>query len=305
MTLLLTDVSTAGIAMISDSLIAWVNPCSGHFTGRKECHQKLFKVDQPLFKCGVSFWGTFGEVPDFEAWLKGKTKNTQAQTVSEFAEELAVSLNKQSGKVVPHPMGIHIAGYGFWSDYSWAPFFYHVHNGHTVGSLVLEGTNKIAIARTGSAHVPDQPRTLEEGRRRNVVAHHKGEAVVTFSETKEDRRPFKAHQDFPDPSETVEKNRETLKAGYLTTNGDYFRVTLRRELEQLISRRDPQAPRPPTPSEEGYIEKQLAWMIHGAELIKRDVATEGEHLRFDGPYQELALESAGFLVARGPHFAQV
>lgn len=310
MTLLLTEVSTHGIAMISDTKVIWVNKVSGLIDPAypPRYQRKLFKLP-PLgsikLSGAVSYWGAFGliiEDPvEFENWIGGMAQFTQATSLMGFAEELAEALNVRcSGKILAQPVGFHLAGYDRWHDIFPRPTFIHVHNGHLHQSLTLDSKNYVAVAPTGSANL-ENPVTWNEGMLRKIVAHHTGKAFIVSEQKAATRGPFSVHRDFPDMVKSDAENRRVLDNGYLTANGDYFRVTIKREREALDVQRDKMPAALPA-TDPGYPDQRLAWMVASAQAIEKEVKQEGAIQWFGGSYQELMFNMSEFKVARGLGF---
>lgn len=296
--------------MISDTKVMWVKIDSGRIdTAYRPVNQrKLFKL--PPLGCmklsgAVSYWGAFGLIIqdplEFESWIGGMAQFTQATSLMEFAEELRDALNTRcAGKILDQPVGFHVAGYDRWHDIFPQPTFIHVHNGHLHQSLTLDTKNIVAVAPTGSANV-ENPVTWNEGMLRKIVAHHTGKAFILAEQKAAPRGPFAVHHDFPDMSKSDAENRKVLDSGYLTANGDYFRVTIKREREALDVQRD-KLPAGLPATDPAYLEQRLTWMVSSAQDIEEDVKREGGIQWFGGSYQELAFERYGFKIERGLGF---
>ena len=194
MTLVLTEVSSVGIAMAADSAITKL------FQG------KVVEVDQqgwlkllpvPTISAGISYWGMIGAVTPtrFDNWLRRVIGSGSYSDLPSFADCLANALNHAChGKPLAEDqdVGIHVAGYSEWSDGVKRPVFFHVHNGNA-GMLVHYERD-------------------EEGR---VVA-------VCPEWVSDPRKLFEKHQDFPTRAISLEENLAFLQRGYLTRNGEYF-----------------------------------------------------------------------------------
>lgn len=194
MTLVLTELSDAGIAMAADSAIT------------KLRRGKVVEVDQQgwlkllrvsSIRAAVSYWGMVGAVTraQFDIWLKRVINSSNYADLMSFADHLANALNDAChGKPLAEgqDVGIHVAGYSKWSDGIKRPVFFHVHNGH--GRMVIH---------------------YEKDRLNRIVAVHP-------KWVPEPRKLFEKHQDFPKTSKSVEENLEILRSVYLTRNGEYF-----------------------------------------------------------------------------------
>jgi hypothetical protein len=198
MTLVLTDISKVGVAMVADSAITYLNPDGTVKQIDQRGWPKLFKV--PFITAAVSYWGCVGCVvrnERFYEWLQRKINDTTRYSdLHSFADYLAAELNAAcNGRPLKDGecVGVHVAGFADWQDGESRPFFYHVHNGH--------GDTKIR-------HLVD-PKTDQI-------------LKVIPKWDPEPRKLFEKHQDFPKNEKTLEENVETLNDGYITRNGDYF-----------------------------------------------------------------------------------
>jgi len=194
MTLVLTELSNAGIAMATDSAIT------------KLSQGKVIEVDQQGWSkllpvssitAAISYWGTIGAVTkmQFDIWLKRVIDSERYTDLESFADHLANALNDAChGKPLAEgqDVGIHVAGYSQWSDGHRRPVFFHVHNGHGLYDPQREWD--------------------EEGR---LIA-------VRPKWVSEPRKLFEKHQDFPKMGKTLEENLAILQNGYITHNGAYF-----------------------------------------------------------------------------------
>jgi hypothetical protein len=189
MTLVLTEVSKRGIAMVTDSAISRLR--RGRLeTVDQQQWKKLFKVES--IRAGISYWGSIGYINSrFDDWLEQKIKNGPYRDLPSLADYLATEMNKAvNNKPIPAPAGVHVAGFHRWSDGNRRPTFFHVHNGHGQigwGASITNG--KIVLTRPT----------------------YQGEP----------RHCFARHNDFPNEKKTVEENLGMLDTGYLTRNGDY------------------------------------------------------------------------------------
>ena len=124
MTLVLTEVSSFGVAMAADSAVTFG---SGRvYVGG----QKLLPI--PQIDAGISIWGK-GNINsnDADIWLQSFIENniSNGMTLWDAANVLADSLNNAFGGVISERMGIHVGGFDQ-KDGIHGPSFYHIHNGH-------------------------------------------------------------------------------------------------------------------------------------------------------------------------------
>src|SRR5574341_341349 len=194
MTLVLTELSNAGIAMAADSAITRLS------RGRvvevdQQGWTKLLRV--PRINAAVSYWGMIGSVTriQFDTWLQRVIDQEEYNDLESFVERIVNALN---GACHNQPLangedvGIHVAGYSLWQDGERRPVFYHVHNGH---------------GRFNVQHITDE----------------NGHLVSVIPEWHSDpRKLFEAHQDFPFVSKSLEENLVILQTGYITRNGAFF-----------------------------------------------------------------------------------
>jgi hypothetical protein len=191
MTLILTELSQAGIAMAADSAISAL--IKGKIVTKDQKQwKKLLGV--PRVKGGISYWGDIGLITKlpFDEWLERRIKRGTYTDLPSFADYLAVEMNREVGNKPlrnDHQVGVHVAGFQTWSDGVSRPTFYHIHNGHS--HVVFE---KTVDAVGDGQNVPLSPRWVVEP-----------------------RELFTRHDDFSPQS----GNRDALIPGYLTTNGDY------------------------------------------------------------------------------------
>jgi hypothetical protein len=133
LTLVLTELTSAGIAMAADSAISFMTP-KGTIRVNAKRWKKLLKI--PKITAAISYWGFVGSITqmEFDRYLDRLIERESAyEDLPTFADYLATSLNASS-KDVPlsrgHEVGIHVAGYHPWDDGISRPHFFHVHNGH-------------------------------------------------------------------------------------------------------------------------------------------------------------------------------
>ena len=295
MTLVLTEVSNAGIAMIADSMISYVDPATFQMQLKPPTDQKkLFKVCQPV--AGVSYWGAIALVQGFgPEWLEKLISDSTAGTLKEFAESLAYALNLEChGKIIDQPMGVHVAGFDQWSDGKRRPTFFHVHNGHLRAKLISGDAKVIAQAGTGSTQPNIIPTTHDACLRRSIVARWKN--GIQIDPEVEPRKQFEAHQDFPKTEEALSRNLSNLATGHITKNGDYYRFILQQEYEALQSARGIPPPFQ-NPDETGYtLEIALARLCYAADEVLKEKQRHGEPQWFGGTYTRLGICASGFSI---------
>jgi hypothetical protein len=199
MSLILTEISNAGIAMVADSSISMRNPVTGQTEPHKKDWLKILKV--PRIHAAVAYWGNIGAVSGaepFDQWLTTRIRDGAYTDLPSFANFLATELNTAAHDApLPHEqcVGIHVAGYHPWQDNISRPTFYHV----------LNGDGHIAI--------------------RHHVTNQNGQQVLTRIDHQwiaEPRRLFYAHLDYPSDGRPLAESIAKLEAGYITRNGDYF-----------------------------------------------------------------------------------
>jgi len=240
MTLILTELTPAGIAMAADSAIT------------KMHNGKIIEIDQqgmakilrvPKIRAAISFWGMIGAVTKspFDQWLQDIINAENYNGLESFADILAGALNDscngnplQDGEEV----GIHVAGYAPWEDNKIRPFFYHIHNGH--GQFISE-------------HETDK-----DGR---IIAVH-------TKWVSDPRKLFEKHQDFPSLKKSLDENTKNLQTGYITRNGAFFiYAVLARKMQEALNyinlMPDVSIPRDPTnlASRKGFLHIILEMII--------------------------------------------
>ena len=124
MTLVMTEVSTYGVAMAADSAVTFPN--NRVYVGA----QKLLPV--PQINAGLSIWGR-GSVngADADTWLKDFIQNDvrSEMTLLDMAGTLVDRLNNAFSGPINDRMGIHVGGFDERNGVR-GPAFYHIHNGH-------------------------------------------------------------------------------------------------------------------------------------------------------------------------------
>ena len=207
MTLILTELTSAGIVMAADSSIAKVK--NGKIIEvDKKGWKKILRV--PKITAGLGYWGLIGAVTPkrFDRWLTEIIEKEEYNDLPSFASLLAERMNKQcNGKPLPNgkEVGVHVAGFSEWPDGKIRPAMYHVHNGHATMRI------NERLDRNG-----------------NLIE------VETLWET-DPRKLFEAHLDLPDPDDSLEDNLAKLNDGSIWRNGDYFLYAiLSRGLEHAL-----------------------------------------------------------------------
>ena len=130
MTLVLTELSSFGIAMAADSTVTRTQTQTGLSYAIPNAAQKLRAV--PHLNAGISCWGlgTIAGIPT-DQWLSNFiNSNTSLTTLQSFANELARQLNAQ---VPPNTSGVSRPGFHLaaFENYNGTPTpsFYHIHDG--------------------------------------------------------------------------------------------------------------------------------------------------------------------------------
>lgn len=299
MTLVITRVGDAGIAMVADSMIAYQNKLTDELDARRSYQQKLFKI--PRIVAGASYWGTIGLIirdstfRTFADWFRAHISVSNPQNLRHFAEDLAAKLNSECGqKPLPQKasMGVHVAGYQEWSDGTLRPTLYHVHNGH----LHTEWTNPdepnlLAKDPTGRCILGDEAAAdVEEIKRRQLMNKR------IIGQTKmEPRGLFEAHLDFP-KERTIPENVETLAHGYVTANGDYFRFSVSAQREEFAELRTEDLPETAVPIDVNCSTGSLLQVIHTqAKNLIRGVPYDVTSTTVGGRLWTLGINSGGYV----------
>lgn len=124
MTLVLSELSSFGVAIATDSAVTFSN--DRVYIGA----QKLL----PVYKlnAGIAVWG-LGRInnTDSDVWLEKFIENEVKPNMSlwNMAKKLAEKLNEAFGGIISERMGVHVAGFDEKNGIC-GPAFYHVHNGH-------------------------------------------------------------------------------------------------------------------------------------------------------------------------------
>lgn len=184
--------------MAADSAISWMKNGAVHDID-EQGWLKLMRVTK--IRAGVSYWGDIGALicSPFDSYLSSIIAlEKEYDDLATFADHVVASLNKKANGLPlshDHAVGIHIAGFGPWTDGVVRPMFYHVHNGH--------GEYRIRqfTHRTGGIDVLER---------------------VEVSWRGDPRKLFEKHLDFPSSTRSLQENREALTRGYITRNGSFF-----------------------------------------------------------------------------------
>jgi hypothetical protein len=130
MTLILTELTSFGIAMAADSAVKVINTRTGLAQIVPGVARKLQQV--PYLNAGISCWGE-GEIENTptDQWLSAFIASNQGiDNLHDFAGELASQLNDR----IPSPprgnrcLGFHLAGFDDFNGTP-TPSFYHIHDG--------------------------------------------------------------------------------------------------------------------------------------------------------------------------------
>jgi hypothetical protein len=198
-TIILTELSPAGIAMAADSAISLMR--NGRVTTKDQKYwTKLVKV--PHLNAAVSYWGAIGLVnARFDEWLRRKINESKSHTeLDSFANFIATEMNKAaSDKPVEYPIGVHVAGFRWWPDNVYRPVFYHIHNGHghtTFSQKFVTLNDQKILIETVSKYIWDK------------------------------RELFRVHDDFSPASKNQPALMEQFQRGFLTANGEYANFSL-------------------------------------------------------------------------------
>jgi hypothetical protein len=203
MTLILTELSSVGIAMAADSAISYFEPNGNIQHVDHKGWKKLLWVSR--IGAGVSYWGFVGKVTSqrFDEWLDYRIRSHNYHDLRSLADFLAEELNTKCRNQPLEPnvcVGIHVAGFLPWSDGVIRPTFFHVHNGH--GHIEYSGA--IAVPARGINGQPIQ---------RLLPTNPKW--------AWQPRGLFQVNDDFPDHNRTLAVNLNIYNSGpYLTRNGD-------------------------------------------------------------------------------------
>ena len=198
MTLVLTELSNAGIAMAADSAITHIDDQGNIREIDQQGWKKLLRV--PSIYAGVSYWGMIGAITNdrFDGWLRRVIQEEENYNdLRSFAEHVKTRLNEAAGNrplADKQEVGIHVGGFAPWPDGQIRPFFYHVHNGHGEYKLtpILE---------------PGQPERLVQ---------------IEAEWVSQPRELFSVNQDFPKANQSLEDNLRVLESRFITRNGHFL-----------------------------------------------------------------------------------
>jgi hypothetical protein len=132
MTLIITELSKFGIAMVADSAITYTEilPDGKEFSRVLNGAQKLQAI--PYLKAGISVWG-LGGIPtrngnlSTDVWLNDFIeRHSQIVTLPEYADCLVRELQESVGEYQT-PVGFHLAGFVDVENQE-LPTFYHIRN---------------------------------------------------------------------------------------------------------------------------------------------------------------------------------
>ena len=226
MSLVLTELSLAGIAMAADSAISIMNTRTGEITEVDQIQwRKLIKV--PRIGAAVSYWGNIGEVHPgrFDEWLERLVETMPFGNLPEFASNLSGALNTAChNRPLParSPVGLHVAGIHEWEDGTRRPQFFHVHNGHlhTEATVVTNSSTQTSAFPTQSFQFPSGE-AFPSSSRSFLQTLQNDNVSLRFQTVSQRRELFQVHRDFPRSNLTLDQNLEALEAGVLTRNGAY------------------------------------------------------------------------------------
>lgn len=130
MTLIITELSSFGIAMAADSAITTTNSISGLASLHPRAANKLQMIR--YLNAGISCWG-IGSLNGIgtDAWLSQFiNQNSHLKTLADFAVALANELNKLNipRSIGLNNLGFHLAGFEYYNG-QFVPSFFHIHDG--------------------------------------------------------------------------------------------------------------------------------------------------------------------------------
>lgn len=127
MTLIITELSKFGIAMVAETAVTEIIDFSGRRMARVlNGAQKLQQI--PYLNAGISVWG-LGSISDIptDIWLMDFiSQHASVSSIADFAMKLVDSLQDEIGDI-KEPLGFHLAGYVTVNGRN-LPTFYHVRN---------------------------------------------------------------------------------------------------------------------------------------------------------------------------------
>ncbi len=128
MTLVLTELSSFGIAMAADSAVTNIQTQTGLRYVTPNAARKLQTI--PHLNAGISCWGlgTITDIPT-DQWLSNFiNSSTSLTTLQSFANELAKQLNAQVSSNGTPSLGFHLAAFENCNGIP-MPSFFHIHDG--------------------------------------------------------------------------------------------------------------------------------------------------------------------------------
>ena len=132
MTLIITELSEFGIAMIADSAVTCAERLPSGQSVRRVLNGALKLQMIPYFSAGVSVWG-LGTLPTnsgqvaTDIWLHDFIQqHSRVASLHEFAQTLTTELQEIAGNI-QEPLGLHLAGYVDVKGCK-LPTFYHIRN---------------------------------------------------------------------------------------------------------------------------------------------------------------------------------
>ncbi len=300
MTLVLTEVSTAGIAMVADSAISWVDPCTNkRLNIERPNWRKLLRV--PKIKAGISYWGDIGRITTdrFDEWLESRIHLGKYENLEEFARYIAETVNLACNRRVLHPehrVGFHIAGVHKWTDGIPRPTFFHVHNGHMTTKVSVRTSNSVIVASAGTASINlDFPTGDALGRRvdKLIAAAQEPGAKLDWQTESEPTKLFEEHRDFPADGVPLEVNLSKLKVGHLTRNGDYVPFVMIAGMLDMVRVALNTVPGVCVPRDPGKIGARIGYLHMMAETVVRTYRCSTMEQRIGGELTTLGITPEG------------
>jgi hypothetical protein len=136
MTLVLTELTNAGIAMAADSAITKMDSRGNIAEVDERGWLKLLTA--PRIQAAVSYWGILSAItPErFDDWLARIIADGSYPDLSTFADNLTTELNracKNKPLLQGELAGVHVAGYAIWPTGAASPFAHNapIVNGHS------------------------------------------------------------------------------------------------------------------------------------------------------------------------------
>lgn len=300
MTLVLTEVSTAGIAMVADSAISWLDRVTNQPVNldRPEW-KKLLRV--PKIKAGISYWGDIGRITTarFDEWLEGRIHLGNYGNLEEFARYIADTVNDAcKGRILApeHRVGFHIAGVHKWPDGESRPTFFHVHNGHLTTKVSVRTGNTVTMISAGTTNVNlDFPTGDALGRRvdRLISAAQEPGAKLDWQTEAEPTKLFEVHQDFPAQSIPLGENLKGLEIGHLTRNGDYVPFVMIAGMLDMVRVALNTIPGVSVPRDPSKIGARVGYLHMMAETVIRTYRCSSMQQRIGGELVTLGITPEG------------